>query len=65
MLEKTLRYLNLTMIMFYLVGGAYLLLGQYVGYNTQMIPNAQIIGGCIMGYGIFRLVRFAKADMRK
>ena len=55
---RFIQYLGLVMAAIYILFGLYLLLGVYIVAKPMVVPNGNIFGGLLIGYGLFRIYRF-------
>ena len=56
-MSKFITYFSLAMSVVYIMAGAYFLFGPYLFNINVSFEYAPILGGLVLGYGIFRLYR--------
>jgi len=59
-MQKYMLYFGLFMSVIYVGVGLYFLLGSILGWTPAPFPYQNIIGGLLIGYGIFRIIRGVK-----
>lgn len=56
-MAKWVEYLGITMAVIYILGGLFMLVGPFL-MGFSLIPNQNLLGGLLVGYGSFRIFRY-------